>query len=161
LDERPAAASPARILDHVPSTIAEQIKSDAVSALKAGERERAAALRLVLSELQKGAKEGGDDEQAILRRERKRRLDAAGQFREAGRGELAEGEEREAALIEGYLPAELADDELDRLVEAAVASTGASSPRDMGAVMKEVMAGAQGRADGRRVSARVKAALGA
>jgi uncharacterized protein YqeY len=142
-------------------TVADQIKADAVGALKAGERERAAALRLVLSELQKGAKEGPDDEQAILRRERKRRLDAAKQFREAGRSELAEQEEREAGLIEAYLPAEISDDELDRLVAAAISSTGASSPRDMGGVMKEVMAATGGTADGRRVSARVKEALNA
>lgn len=142
-------------------TVADQIKEDAVSALKAGDRDRASALRLVLSELQKGAKEGPDDEQAILRRERKRRLDAATQFREAGRGELAEQEEREAGMIEAYLPEEIADDELDRLVAAVIASTGASSPRDMGSVMKEVMAGTGGRADGRRVSARVKEALSA
>jgi uncharacterized protein YqeY len=140
---------------------ADQIKADAVSALKAGDRERAAALRLVLSELQKGAKEGPDDEQAILRRERKRRLDAAGQFREADRGELADQEEREASMIEAYLPAEIGDDELDRLVAAAISSTGASSRRDMGGVMKEVMAATKGQADGRRVSARVKEALGA
>jgi uncharacterized protein YqeY len=141
-------------------TVADQIKTDVVGALKAGERERASALRLVLSELQKGAKEGGDDEQAILRRERKRRLDAASQFREGGRSELAEQEEREAGLIEGYLPAEIGDEELDRLVAEAVTSTGASSPRDMGGVMKQVMAATQGRADGRRVSAKVKEALG-
>ncbi|MEA2390234.1 MAG: uncharacterized protein QOK31_343 [Solirubrobacteraceae bacterium] len=129
--------------------------------MKAGERERVTALRLVLSELQKAAKEGGDDEQAILRRERKRRLDAAEQFTGAGRAELAAQEQREAELIAGYLPSELGDDELDRMVADAVAATGASSPRDMGAVMKQVMGPVAGRADGKRVSARVREALGA
>ncbi len=129
--------------------------------MKAGERDRAGALRLVLSELQKAAKDGEEDEQAVLRRERKRRLDAAEQYEAAGRPELAAGEQREAELITGYLPAELEDEELGRLVGEAVSRTGASSPKDMGAVMKDVMAAAGGRADGRRVSARVREALGA
>jgi hypothetical protein len=142
-------------------TVAEQVRTDITSAMKAGEKERVGALRLVLSELQKAAKEGGGDELAVLRRERKRRLDAASQFRDGGRPELAEGEESEARLIEGYLPAELDDTELDGLVAAAIAETGASTPRDMGQVMKAVMAKAGGRADGKRASARVRGALGA
>jgi len=116
---------------------------------------------LVLSELQKAAKEGSDDELAVLRRERKRRLDAAAQFRDGGRPELAEQEESEARLIEGYLPAELSDDELDALVRDAISETGASSPKDMGLLMKAVIAKAGGRADGKRASARVREALGA
>src|ERR1700730_9378928 len=96
--------------------IAEQIKTDLQGAMKAGEKERVGALRLVLSELQKAAKEGGADELAVLRRERRRRLEAAGQFREGGRDELAVQEEGEAELIAGYLPAELGDDALDSLV---------------------------------------------
>jgi len=141
--------------------LAEQLRADVVQAMKAGERDRAGALRLVLSELQKAAKDGEEDEQAVLRRERKRRLDAAEQYEAAGRPELAAGEQREAELIAGYLPAELEDEELGRLVAEAVSRTGASSPKDMGAVMKEVMAAAGGRADGRRVSARVREALDA
>jgi uncharacterized protein len=129
--------------------------------MKAGEKDRVGALRLVLSELQKAAKEGGDDELAVLRRERKRRLDAASQFRDGGRPELADQEESEARLIESYLPAELDDSELDAIVAAAVAETGASSPKDMGQVMKVVMARSGGRADGKRASARVREALGA
>ena len=128
-------------------------------AMRAGERDRVGRLRLVLSELQKGAKEGNDDEVAILRRERKRRLDAATQFRDAGRGELAEGEEAEAELIGAYLPAELPDEELNALVAEAVAEAGATSPKDMGDVMKLVMPRVAGRADGRRVSAAVKEIL--
>ena len=129
--------------------------------MKAGEKERVGALRLVLSELQKDAKEGKGDELAVLRRERKRRLDAAGQFRDGGRPEMAEQEEGEARLIESYLPAELSDGELDELVRRAIAETGASSPRDMGQVMKAVVAASAGRADGKRASARVREALGA
>jgi uncharacterized protein len=142
-------------------SIADQVKSDLTTAMKAGEKERVGALRLVLSELQKSAKEGGDDEQAVLRRERKRRLDAAGQFRDAGRTELAAGEQAEAELIAGYLPAELSDDELRALVAEAVQATGAESPRDMGRVMGAVMPRVAGRADGRRVQGRVREALGA
>jgi uncharacterized protein YqeY len=127
--------------------------------MKSGEKQRVVALRLILSELQKAAKEGGDDEVAVLRRERKRRLEAASQFREGGRPELADREQEEAVLIETYLPAELDDAAIDELITAAIAQTGASSPKDMGQVMKTVMAAAGGRADGRRVSDRVREAL--
>jgi uncharacterized protein len=142
-------------------TVTEQLRTDITSAMKGGQKDRVQALRLVLSELQKAEKEGGDDELTVLRRERKRRLDAASQFREGGRPELAEQEESEAELIAGYLPAELPDAELDQMIAAAIADTGASSPRDMGQVMKVVMAASGGRADGKRTSARVREALGA
>ena len=140
--------------------LAEQIRSDVTAAMKAGDRERVTALRLVLSELQKDAKEGAGDEQAVLRRERKRRRESEQAYREAGRDDLATAEAYEAETIEAYLPAELSDDELDSLVSAAVAETGAASPKDMGRVMKQVMAAAGGRADGKRVSSKVKEALG-
>jgi uncharacterized protein YqeY len=140
-------------------SVIEQVRGDMTSAMKAGEKERVGALRLVLSELQKAQKEGNADEQAVLRRERKRRLEAAEQFRGGGRPELAEQEEAEAKMIEGYLPAELDDAELDAIVAAAIAETGASDPKDMGQVMKVVMARAGGRADGKRASARVREAL--
>jgi hypothetical protein len=140
-------------------TVAEQVRADMTTAMKAREKERVTALRLVLSELQKAAKEGGDDELAVLRRERKRRLEAAAQFRDAGRPELADPEEREAELIAGYLPAELSDEELDTAIAAAVAESGARTAKDMGQVMKLVMARTEGRADGKRTSARVREAL--
>ncbi len=139
--------------------IADQIRADVTTALKAGERDRVSALRLVLSELQKAAKDGDADELAVLRRERKRRREAEQAYRDAGREDLASGEAFEAAAIEGYLPAELSDDELDALVRAGIAETGAESPRDMGKVIKHVMGAAGGRADGRRVSTKVKDAL--
>jgi uncharacterized protein len=142
-------------------TVADQLRSDLTVAMKAGERERVGALRMVLSELQKAAKDGDGDELAVLRRERKRRLDAAEQFRGGGRDELADKEEGEARLIAGYLPSELSDDELATIVGDAVAETGASSPKDMGQVMKAAMARVAGRADGKRVSARVQEALSA
>jgi uncharacterized protein len=139
--------------------IAEQIKTDVASAMKAGERDRVSALRLVLSELQKAAKDGGDDELAVLRRERKRRRESESAYRDAGRTDLAEQEAFEAKEIEAYLPAELSDADLDVLVAQAVAATGAEGPRDMGRAIKHAMAAAGGRADGRRVSAKVKEAL--
>ena len=101
------------------------------TAMKAGEKDRVGALRLVLSELQKAHKEGSSDELAVLRRERKRRLEAAEQFRDGGRPELAEREEAEARLIETYLPAELDDAELEAIVQAAIAETGAREPKDL------------------------------
>jgi uncharacterized protein len=142
--------------------ILQQVQADAASALRSGERERAAALRLVVSELQKATKEAGAeeaDEVAVLRRERKRRLEAAEAYAEAGRADLAAGERSEAALMEAYLPAELSELELEALVGDAVAETGASSPKEMGRVMSIVMPRVEGRADGRRVSAAVREKL--
>jgi uncharacterized protein YqeY len=139
--------------------VAERIRSDVSAAMKAGDRERVGALRLLLSELQKAEKDGGGDEQAVLRRERKRRRDAEAQYREAGRPELAQQEAYEAELIESYLPAELDDAELALLVRAAIAETGASNVKDMGRAIKHVMSAAGGRADGARVSAKVREAL--
>jgi hypothetical protein len=141
-------------------SVTEQVRADITTAMKSSQRERVTALRLVLSELQKAAKDGSDDELAVLRRERKRRLEAADQFREGGRVELADKEQSEAELISGYLPAELEDSELDALVTDALAETGASTPKEMGQVMKVVMGRVAGRADGKRVSARVREALG-
>jgi uncharacterized protein YqeY len=139
--------------------IAQQIKSDVDAALKAGDRERVGALRLVLSELQKAAKEGNGDEEAVLRRERKRRRESESAYRDGGRSDLAAAEAYEAGLIEAYLPDEVSDAELDVLVARAVQETGAEGPRDMGKAIKHVMAAAGGRADGRKVSTKVKEAL--
>ena len=142
--------------------IADRIKADVNAAMKAGERERVGALRLVSSELQKAHKDAGGsqaDEVAVLQRERKRRLESATAYRDAGREDLAGGEEREAELIEGYLPAQLSDDELHAIVGDVVAETGAASPKEMGRVMSMVMPRVQGRADGKRVSAVVREKL--
>jgi uncharacterized protein len=140
-------------------TLADRVKQDLTTAMKAGERDRVGALRLVLSELQKAEKEGSSDEVAVLRRERKRRQESASAFRDGGRPELAQAEEAEAEVIAGYLPAELSDDELRAIVADAVAESGASSPKDMGQVMKAAMPRVAGRADGRRVSALAQEAL--
>jgi uncharacterized protein len=140
-------------------TLADMVKRDLTAAMKAGERDRVGTLRFVLSELQKAAKDGQADELAVLRRERKRRHESASAFRDAGRADLADAEEAEAALIEGYLPAELSDAELREIVRDAVVETGATSPKDMGRVMRVAMEKAGGRADGRRVSAVAQEAL--
>jgi uncharacterized protein YqeY len=148
-------------------SILAQVQADAAGALRSGDRGRAQALRLVVSELQKadkdaaGAYAGTADELAVLRRERKRRLEAAEAYADAGRDDLAATERSEASLIEAYLPAELSDSELEALVGDAVAETGASSPQEMGRVMSLVMGRVDGRADGRRVSALVKEKLAA
>ena len=138
----------------------EQVQADASAALKAGDRERAGALRMVMSELQKAAKDGGSgDEVEVLQRERKRRFESALAYREAGRDDLAASEEREAELIEGYMPQQLSDAELHAIVGDAVAESGASSLGEMGKVMAVVMPRVKGRADGRRVSAAVQEKL--
>lgn len=127
--------------------------------MKSGERDRVGALRLIADALQKDAKEGGSDEVAVLRRERKRRLEAAEAYRQGGDEERAAAEEREAELISSYLPAELSDEELAALVDEAIASTGGSGPGDMGKVMGAAMGAVAGRADGKRVSAMVRERL--
>jgi uncharacterized protein len=139
--------------------IADQIKVDLQGAMRAGEKQRVGALRLVLSELQKAAKEGGDDELAVLRRERKRRLEAAKAYRDGGREDLAVGEEGEGELIGSYLPAELSDADLEAIVAEAVRDSGAQTAKDMGQAMKQAMAAVDGRADGKRVSGLVRASL--
>jgi uncharacterized protein len=140
-------------------TVVDTVKQDVVTAMKAGDKDRVQALRLILSELQKAAKDGDTDETAVLRRERKRRQESARAFREGGRDELATGEEAEAELIGAYLPAELSDDELDSIVAEAIAETGAVEMKQMGVAIKASMAKVAGRADGSRVSAKVKQAL--
>jgi uncharacterized protein len=142
------------------SSVLEQAQADVRTAMKAGERERAAALRLVVDSLQQDAKLGKGDEVAVLQRERKKRLEAVEAYRRAGRDEQADAEAFEAELIEGYLPAQLTEDELAGLVDAALAETGASEQRQMGEVMSALMPKVGGRADGKRVSAAVREKLG-
>ena len=140
-------------------TILDQVQQDTHAALKAGERDRVAALRMVADALQKERKRGGDDELAVLRRERKRRLEAAEAYRDGGSAARAEAEEAEAREIERYLPAELSDAELGGLVDAAIAESGAAAAGDIGKVMGALMPKVDGRADGKRVSAAVRERL--
>lgn len=142
-------------------SVLENVQEDVRTAMKAGERERAAALRMLVDSLQQDAKLGKGDEVAVLQRERKKRLEAADAYHEANRGEQASAERFEAELIEAYLPAQLSDEELTELVDAAVAETGASEQRQMGQVMSALMPKVGGRADGKRVSAAVRERLGA
>jgi uncharacterized protein len=130
-------------------------------AMKAGERDKVGALRMIANALQQEAKGGDADDVAVLRRERKRRLEAAEAYRNGGSVERADAEEAEARLIETYLPAEISDDELGQLVADAVAQSGAEGPQDMGKVMGAVMPKVDGRADGKRVSSAVRERLGA
>jgi uncharacterized protein YqeY len=141
-------------------SILEQVKVDTAAAMKAGERERVSALRMLSNALQQEAKSGGDDEIGVLRRERKRRLEAAEAYRDGGSADRAEAEEAEAELIETYLPAEMSDEELGELVGTAVEESGAEGPQDMGKVMGLVMPKVDGRADGKRVSSAVRERLG-
>src|SRR3954453_21993922 len=141
------------------STILERVQADTRDAMKAGDRGRVGALRMIASSLQQEAKEGKGDEVAALRRERKRRLEAATAFREGGGDERAAAEEAEAELIGGYLPAELSDEELGQLVDSAISEAGVLEPKDMGKVMGIVMPKVDGRVDGQRVSAAVRERL--
>jgi len=129
--------------------------------MKARDRERAGALRMVVDVLQKDAKLGRGDEVAVLQKEHKKRVEAAEAYEGAGRAEQAAAERFEAELIEGYLPQQLSEAELAELVDAAVAETGASEPRQMGEVMSALMPKLGGRADGKRVSTAVREKLGA
>ena len=142
----------------------ERLQADLRAARLARDGTRVGALGMLLAALQAAAKDAGgtlgdEEAQAVLRRERKRRGEAAASFREGGREQQAAAEEAEAALIESYLPRELGPAELERLVDAAIRETGASSVRDLGTVIKRVMAVSGGRADGKAVAALVRGRL--
>ena len=146
----------------------DQIERDLHAAMKARDKPRTSALRMVVAALKNRAVADGlspqgrlDDEvvQKVLTTEVKRRKEAADAFRGAGREESAASEEAEAAIYEAYLPEQLDDDELGRIVDEAIAETGAEGPKQMGLVMKASMAKVQGRADGNRVSTIVKQRL--
>ena len=136
-----------------------QVQDDVKTAMKAGERERVHALRMIADALQKAEKDNGGDPVEVLQRERKRRLEAAEAYRDGGRADRAEGEEREAELISSYMPEQLSDEELSAIVGDALAESGATSPKEMGQVMALVMPQVKGRADGKRVSNAVKEKL--
>lgn len=144
----------------------EQVKADLTAAMRAGDRARVDGLRLVLSALQRAEKAvpAGEfsqaDAEAVLRRERKQRLEAAESYTAAGRDDRAAAELADVPLIEAYLPAALSDGELAALVDGAIAETGAESMRDMGRVMGLVTARGEGRVDGAAAAALVRARLG-
>jgi len=127
--------------------------------MKDGDRKRSSALRMIQDVLQQDAKLGNDDEIAALQRERKKRMEAADAYADAGRYEQAEDERFEAELITAYLPAQLTDEELNALVAEAIASTGATEQKQMGQVMGALKDKVAGRADGKRVSTAVREQL--
>ena len=141
--------------------ILERVQADTRTAMKAGERDRVGTLRMLASSLLQDEKEGEGDAVAVLQRERKKRIEAAEAFETGGRPEQAAAERVEATLIESYLPEQIADEELERIVAAAIESTGATDVKEMGKVIGVVMPQVKGRADGKRVSTMVRERLGA
>lgn len=145
--------------------IEERIKADTVVALKAGDKQRTQALRLFTAALKKERIDAGatPDEAAeivVLKRERKRRLEAAELYDNAGRDDLAAKERYEEEIVAGYLPEELADDALAAIVDQTIAEMGAATSKDMGKVMGAVMKQVAGRADGTLVNRLVRSRLG-
>jgi uncharacterized protein YqeY len=144
-----------------------RLRSDLNTAMKARDQLSTATLRMVLTAITTeevagaAARQLGDDEVIrVLQREMKKRREAAEAYQGAGRPELAEREQQESAVIERYLPAQLSDQELAELVRSAIAESGATSPQQLGTVMRIAQPTAAGRADGRRLSAEVRRQLG-
>jgi uncharacterized protein len=141
-----------------------RIEEELATAMREREAERRDALRLILSSLRSAEKElqrplHDEEELQVLQRERKRRLEAAEAFRAGGREEQAEGEERELAVLEEFMPEPLTEEELESIVDDAIAECGATSIRDLGRVMADVMPQVAGRADGAAVSQLVREKL--
>ena len=142
----------------------EQVNADMVTALKAGESHKVGVLRLLITAMKnEQIKLGAEltDEQAlkVLATQAKQRKDSITAYEAAGRQDLVDNEAAELPIIEAYLPAQMGDDELEKLVQEAIDQVGATSPADMGKVMGAAMGKAQGQADGGRVSAMVKKLL--
>ena len=145
------------------SLIAE-LESEVTEATLARDSARRDALRLILSSLRSAEKElqrplSNDEELQVLQRERKKRQEAAEAFRAGGREESAAGEEVELAILAEFMPEPISEDELERIVDDAIAENGATSLRDLGRVMADVMPQIAGRADGSAVSQIVREKL--
>jgi uncharacterized protein YqeY len=141
-----------------------RLEDELKQAMVARDESRRDALRLILSSLRSAEKElqrplHDDEELQVLQRERKRRLEAAEAFRGGGREEQALGEERELAVLEEFMPEPLSEDELEEIIDDAIAEVGATSIRDLGRVMADVMPQVSGRADGSVVSQLVREKL--
>ena len=139
----------------------ERIQADTKQAMRDRDREKTAALRMLSAAIQNGEIEAGrplneDEEQVLLRRQLKQRDESAEAFRKAGRDEQADKEEAEAKVVREYLPAPLSGEELDAIVDQAIQETGATSMKEMGAVMGRATALAEGRAEGRELSTQVR-----
>jgi uncharacterized protein len=142
-----------------------EVQESVKTAMKAGDKPKVAALRMVVCELQNEAKRSRVDldesaELAVLRRELKKRQESMEAFRAGGREDLAVFEEYAAGLIEGLLPQQMSESELSTLIDRVVAETGATSAREMGKVMSAVMAQGGARVDGKVASRLVKERLG-
>jgi uncharacterized protein YqeY len=138
-------------------TLITEIEEGVKDAMREGDADRRDALRLILSSLKSAEKDllrplTEDEELQVLQRERKKRIEAAEAFRSGGREEQAEKEEAELEVLEEFMPEPLAEEELERIIDDAIAENGATSMRDMGRVMKDVMPQVAGRADGSTVS---------
>ena len=146
-------------------SLKQQIISDMTAAMKAKDAARTSTLRMIKAAITNREKEGGgeltdEDVQKLLRSQVKQRRDSVEQFQKAGRQELVDKEQAEITIIETYLPQAASQDEIDQVVTSAITETGASSMKDMGAVMKAAMAKLDGKnADGKMVSETVKAKL--
>ena len=146
-------------------TLKDQITADMIAAMKAKDAARTSTLRMLKAAITNREKDGGgeiseEDVLKLLRTQVKQRRDSVEQYEKGGRKDLADKEQAEIGIIEGYLPKAASQDEIDQAVAAAIAETGASSMKDMGAVMKAAMAQLAGKnADGKAVSEAVKAKL--
>ena len=145
-------------------SLIERLENELKEAMRARDQDRTDVLRLTLTSLRAAEKEvqrplKEDEELHVLQRERKRRAEAAEAFRSAGREEQAAKEERELAVIEEFMPEPVDEDELERIIDDAIAETGATSLRDLGRVMADVMPQVAGRADGSVVSQLVREKL--
>lgn len=147
--------------------LVEQIDRDIIAAMKAKAELKLSTLRMMktalkLKQVESGKPLSDADAVAILRTLVKQRHDSAEQFRQGGRGELADKEEAEIKIVEAYMPAAASDEEIDAAVAGAIAETGAATAKDIGKVMKSAMAKLAGKnADGKRVNEKVRAKLGA
>jgi uncharacterized protein len=145
-------------------TLIAEIKVQLEDAMREGDAARRDTLRLILSSLQSAEKElqrplAEDEELQVLQRERKKRLEAAEAFRSAGRDEQADKEEDELDVLEEFMPEPMSEDELEEIVDDVIAEVGATSMRDIGRVMADVMPQVAGRADGSAVSQIVREKL--
>ena len=145
-------------------TLIETIELRVQEAMRARDEERRDALRLILASLRSAEKElqrplSEQEELQVLQRERKRRLEAAEAFRAGGREEQAAAEERELAVLEEFMPLPLGEQELEEIIDDVIAEVGATSIRDLGRVMADVMPQVAGRADGSVVSQLVREKL--
>jgi uncharacterized protein len=146
------------------TTLIEEIEDELKTAMRERDDERRDTLRLILASLRSAEKElqrplSEDEELQVLQRERKRRVEAAEAFRAGGREEQAEAEERELDVLEEFMPDPLDEDELEEIVDDVIAEVGATSMRDFGRVMADVMPQVSGRADGSAVSHLVREKL--